>query len=73
LWYDTRYFYMSKDGYVPAHYRLPKKGKYLLLLFGSDGGIFTTLRSPYGKWGDKQMHYQSMIGKEFEVIINAEE
>lgn len=30
---------------------------------------FCTLRSRYGKHGDKLSYYRSMIGKEFEVVL----
>ena len=76
LWWDTLYYVLGKGGKrEERHFKLPEKGEYLLLVFSEKFSyiLFGTLRSPYGKWGDKQMHYQSMIGKEFEVEINAKE
>ena len=47
-------------------YALPKKGKYLLLLFRSRRGIFPTLRRDFPT---KRSYYESMIGTTFEVMI----
>jgi len=72
--YDTFYVDGSKRG----HYPLPKKGKYLLLLFlfhavAPDGEpmygistLFTTLR----RWTPrKEEYYKSKVGEYFEVVI----
>ncbi len=57
--YDTDY----------GAYKLPAKGKYLMLIFRkSDNDIFTTLRAVYSSKGlDKVKYYRDAIGKEFDV------
>jgi len=67
LRYDTEY--MDANGDV-RRYSLPKKGEYLLLLFCVGRTfLFTTLRSRYGKYGDKKEYYDKVLGKIFEVVI----
>ena len=47
-------------------YKLPKKGKYLLLLFKGDLGIFPTLR----RWApEKERYYRSQITYNFTIEI----
>ena len=75
--YDTVYV----DGMKTKHYPLPRKGKYLLLLFlycqidpagepvYSTSILFTTLR----KWTPKkEEYYKSKIGEFFEVVVRNE-
>jgi len=74
LVYDTAYtdYTGYSKGKKPTirYFSLPPKGEYLLLLFqAGQSFLFTTLRSRYGKYGDKKKHYESLIGKEFEVVI----
>jgi len=67
LEYDTEY--IDEKGEV-RHYSLPPKGEYLLLLFCvGHTFLFTTLRSRYGKYGDKKEYYDKMVGKIFDVVI----
>lgn len=63
--YDTL-FYGEK--LVEQHYEL-KEGSYLILLFWSNGKLFTTIR-PHNN--QKFKYYFSLIGQEFEIIINKE-
>lgn len=50
-------------------YELPKKGKYLLLLFRGQRGLFPTLR----RWTQpKENYYILQLGKKFDVIITPE-
>ena len=65
LAYDT-WFYM--DG----HYEL-KPGDYVLLLFLGANGVFTTIRSRKGRYGDKLEYYSAHIGEEFEIEVKEEE
>jgi hypothetical protein len=59
--YDTLYL----DRGESKHYPLPKKGKYLLLLFECEGTIFTTLRR--STW-QKLNYYNDNIFQEFELV-----
>lgn len=64
--YDTLYW--DDDG-EPHFYEL-KAGKYLLLVFLTHSGIFTTVRPARGRFtgeGEKEKYYRDMIGKEFDV------
>lgn len=47
-------------------YPLPKSGRFLLLIFQGEGGLFTTLRS--AKPG-KEDYYRGNIGRMFRVTI----
>lgn len=49
---------------------LPKRGKYLLLVFHAVGGIFTTLRADWPPY--KRKHYLSHVGHEFDVVMEGE-
>lgn len=63
--YDTTYF----DGKQIEHYKLGK-GEHLILLFKDyEGNLFTTVRSRYGKTGDRFKYYSSKRGEEFAVIF----
>lgn len=66
LEYDTAYY----DKGNLKHYPLPANGKFLLLLFKSldSHAIFTTIRSRYGKLGDKKKYYTESTGHLFEVV-----
>lgn len=61
LAYDTRY---NMDGY----YEL-KPGDYVLLLFLGSNGVFTTIRSRKGRYGDRLEYYSAHIGEVFEIVI----
>ena len=64
LAYDTYY-------YPDGHYEL-KPGDYVLLLFLGANGVFTTIRSRKGRYGDKLEYYSAHIGEEFEIVIGEE-
>ncbi len=49
-------------------YKLPNSGKYLMLIFEAEGGLFTTLRSMYPE--KKKEYYRALISEEFKVLIN---
>ncbi|TGN09778.1 hypothetical protein [Leptospira ilyithenensis] len=52
-----------------GNFRLPKKGKYLLLIFNYERGAFTTLR----KWNKrKESTYRKLIGKTFGIRVGEE-
>jgi hypothetical protein len=53
-----------------GRYELPKRGKYLLLLFHAVGGLFTTLRPAFPS--RKEEYYRSKIGQEFDVVFVGE-
>lgn len=59
--YDTYY-------YPDGHYEL-EPGDYVLLLFLGGKGVFTTIRSRKGRYGDKLEYYSAHIGEEFEIVI----
>jgi len=68
LSYDTRYAYYSPlCGESRSNYSLPKKGKYLLLLFECEGTVFTTLRR---STPEKKAYYESEAAwkKKFELV-----
>ena len=48
-------------------YKLPKSGRFLLLIFLVEGVLFTTIRSAYPP--SKVEYYKKAIGSEFQVII----
>ena len=50
-----------------------KPGDYVLLLFVGSKGIFTTIRSRKGRYGDKLEYYSKHINEEFEIVIKEEE
>ena len=61
--YDTHFKFDPQ----PVHYKLPPKGNYLLLIFwGNNDQIFTTLRAFRP---GKKAYYKSKIGKEFRVEV----
>lgn len=61
LAYDTGYY---MDGYYDL-----KPGDYVLLLFLGAKGVFTTIRSRKGRYGDKLDYYSAHIGEVFEIVI----
>ena len=61
LAYDTGYY---MDGYYDL-----KPGDYVLLLFLGAKGVFTTIRSRKGRYGDKLEYYSTHIGEVFEILI----
>lgn len=68
--YDTCYSENNDNKYYP----LPKKGKYLLLIFVMNGsfytmGVFTTIRR---NTPQKRDYYKSCIGQYFEIILTKE-
>lgn len=51
-------------------YSIPYSAYHLILLFQKPGGdLFTTVRPQWGKLGDKKEYYNSLIGKELQIII----
>lgn len=65
LEYDTK----ALDG---SYYEL-KKGKYIQLIFLGNKNIpFCTIRSSYGRMGNKKEYYQSKIGEVFNIVIVCE-
>ena len=66
--YDTTFY----DGKQVDHYKLGK-GEHLIILFrDSKGNLFTTVRSRFGKAGDKLNYYLSKRGQEFEIVLTGE-
>lgn len=66
LQYDTT----KADG---TRYDL-KPGNHLLLIFLGNLSIpFTTIRARRNRFGDKKEYYESLIGKDFKIIIRDEE
>ena len=62
LEYDTK----ALDG---SYYEL-KKGKYIQLIFLGNKNIpFCTIRSSYGRMGNKKEYYQSKIGELFQIVV----
>ena len=62
LEYDTK----ANDG---SYYEL-KKGKYIQLIFLGNKNIpFCTIRSAYGKMGNKKEYYQAKVGETFNIVI----
>ena len=61
LAYDTRYN-------MDCYYEL-KPGDYVLLLFLGANGVFTTIRSRKGGYGDRLEYYSAHIGEVFEIVI----
>lgn len=59
-YYADKYFYL-------------KPGDYVLLLFLGSNGVFTTIRSRKGRYGDKLEYYSQHIGEEFEIVIAKED
>ena len=57
--------------YPDGHYEL-KQGEYVLLLFLGASGVFTTIRSRKGRYGDKLEYYSGKIGEMFELEIGGE-
>jgi hypothetical protein len=55
----------SERGVNMNHYPLPKKGKYLLLLFECEGTVFTTLRR---STPEKMNYYHEKRGMDFELV-----
>lgn len=68
LQYDTTYL----DGGEERQYPLPAKGAYMILLlqagFGH-GQLWTTIRSQWGKTGNKLEYYKSHIGKAVDCVV----
>jgi hypothetical protein len=78
LEFDTRYHNSLPDSMVfddydsdkpKCHYKLPKKGKYLILYFKSEDGMaFQTIRSASDRFGhDKETYYKNLVGKTFKL------
>lgn len=62
LEYDTK----ALDG---SYYEL-KKGKYIQLIFLGNKNIpFCTIRSVYGKMGNKKEYYHAKVGETFNIVI----
>lgn len=68
--YDTAY---EENGEI-KHYPLPATGAYMILILragSGNGAIWTTIRSQWGKSGNKLEYYKSMIGREFDCEVTA--
>jgi hypothetical protein len=64
--YDTEFDCPTGKGWHgTSFYPLPKKGKYLLLLFECEGTIFTTLRRSTPQ---KKVYYELRRMQEFELV-----
>lgn len=50
-----------------GQYKLPGRGKYMMLIFLGSEGIFTTLRSTYPR--TKIEYYRSKIGEQFSIQL----
>ena len=51
-------------------YALGFSGWYLMLIFQKPSGdLFTTLRTQFNQRGDKRPYYDSLVGKEFDIVI----
>ena len=62
LHYDTVYF---GRGGEEKHYPLPKKGRFILLLFQYENILFTTLRR---STANKYDYYKGSVGEMFEIV-----
>ncbi len=63
--YDTKYYRVVNNQQVIGHYMLPQ-GKVLLLIFKSDGVVFTNVRM----WTqEKENYYLAGVGLDFEIKI----
>jgi hypothetical protein len=63
--YDTEY--IKRDGKSIEYYDLPKKGKFMILVLFTKKAdcVWTTIR----RWTPrKEEYYQSLIGKEVEIV-----
>ena len=69
LHYDTQFGVGSLTGDTNTFYPLPKKGKYLLLLFECEGTLFTTLRRSTPQ---KKVYYELRRMQEFELVRTIE-
>ena len=68
LLYDTSY----NEGGEEKQYALPKKGNYMILMLqagSGNGELWTTIRSQWGKAGNKLEYYQGMVGEVVECQI----
>jgi hypothetical protein len=71
LEYDTAY--VDEAGNT-GHYPLPEKGNYMILVLQNhnidyDGVMWTTIRSQWGKSGNKLEYYRGLIGQVVECKI----
>jgi hypothetical protein len=72
--YDTAYIVPDKwpTGYVEEYYPLPAKGDYMILLLQAGSGCgqsWTTIRSQWGKSGNKLEYYRGLVGQVVECKI----
>ncbi len=70
--YDTAFSFTANDGVWDSYYPLPAKGNYMILLLqagSGNGRIWTTIRSQWGKSGNKLEYYRNSIGEIFECKI----
>ena len=67
--YDSVYLDMNEDKY--KYFPLPKKGKYMILLFKDPGlfSIFTTIRRYTPK---KYEYYKNARGEIFEIVLTGD-
>ena len=66
--YDTTYL----DGGEEKQYPLPERGNYMILLLRAGSGygqLWTTIRSQWGKTGNKLEYYQGKVGEVLECQI----
>jgi|WetSurMetagenome_2_1015567.scaffolds.fasta_scaffold651469_2 hypothetical protein len=69
LEYDT--VYVDENG-NHEHYPLPPKGDYMILLLqagSGNGQLWTTIRSQWGKSGNKLEYYRELIGEVLECKL----
>ena len=68
LKYDTSYL----DGGEEKQYPLPERGNYMILLLQAGSGygqLWTTIRSQWGKSGNKLEYYRGKVGEVLECQI----
>lgn len=65
---DTIYSEIEEGIVRRKEYKLPKSGKFLLLLFRGVNGMFTTIRRAYPN--KKVDYYKNAVGEQFEVVVN---
>lgn len=51
-------------------YSIPYSTYHIIMIFQKpNGDIFTTVRPQWGQYGDKKVYYDTLVGKEFDIII----
>jgi hypothetical protein len=52
-------------------YKITFSTFYLLLIFQKPSGdLFTTVRPQFGRFGSKKMYYESLVGKDIQIVLN---